>query len=370
MSTRSFWRSAERQGLECLDGRTGRTRRVRRRPTPSTLAAGPRRCSSRTKSRGSSPPAGRPSMSPATAEITLEANPESVDQARLAGFRAAGVNRLSFGVQSFREPELRRLSRLHTADRARAAVAEARAAGFDNLSLDLMMWLPGAAGHRMARVGGRRHCARAGAPLALPARGVSECAAQRRHGPRPVVPGARRGRGGDVRDGDGTAGGGGVRAVRDLQRRASRTARRATTSSTGPTASGLASGAARIPPAGLSAGRMSRPRTSTSDGWSRRESPAIDHRPLSPEERLGDALFTGLRLTEGVNLDAIRAAYGVDVWARYGARARTVPSGGAAAAGGRADVADASGNASCSRSHDYFRIALELCFGLEYRPFV
>src|SRR5438477_5190026 len=76
------------------------------------------------------------------AEITLEANPESVDEARLAGFRAAGVNRLSFGVQSFREPELRRLSRLHTAERARAAVREARAAGFDNLSLDLMMWLP------------------------------------------------------------------------------------------------------------------------------------------------------------------------------------------------------------------------------------
>ncbi len=76
-------------------------------------------------------------------EITLEANPESVDRARLEGFRAAGVNRLSFGVQSFRDAELRRLSRLHTADRARAAVGEARAAGFDNLSLDLMMWLPG-----------------------------------------------------------------------------------------------------------------------------------------------------------------------------------------------------------------------------------
>src|SRR6185436_15662205 len=52
------------------------------------------------------------------------------------------VNRLSFGVQSFREDELRRLSRLHSADRARAAVAEARAAGFDNVSFDLMMWLP------------------------------------------------------------------------------------------------------------------------------------------------------------------------------------------------------------------------------------
>src|SRR3954466_607899 len=48
------------------------------------------------------------------AEVTLEANPDSVDEARLAAFRDAGVNRLSFGVQSFREEELRRLSRLHT----------------------------------------------------------------------------------------------------------------------------------------------------------------------------------------------------------------------------------------------------------------
>src|SRR5215471_207965 len=76
------------------------------------------------------------------AEVTLEANPESVDVARLEAFRVAGVNRLSFGVQSFRDDELRRLSRLHSADRARAALAEARAAGFDNVSLDLMMWLP------------------------------------------------------------------------------------------------------------------------------------------------------------------------------------------------------------------------------------
>src|SRR5262249_41155772 len=50
--------------------------------------------------------------------------------------------RVSFGVQSFREIELRRLSRLHSADRARGAVRDARAAGFDNVSLDLMMWLP------------------------------------------------------------------------------------------------------------------------------------------------------------------------------------------------------------------------------------
>jgi oxygen-independent coproporphyrinogen-3 oxidase len=78
----------------------------------------------------------------ADAEVTLEANPETVDRAALDGFREAGINRLSIGVQSFRDSELVRLSRMQSADRARAAVAAARGAGYDNLSLDLMMWLP------------------------------------------------------------------------------------------------------------------------------------------------------------------------------------------------------------------------------------
>jgi oxygen-independent coproporphyrinogen-3 oxidase len=76
------------------------------------------------------------------AEITLEANPETVTPERLAAFLGAGVNRLSFGVQSFRDEELARLTRLHSAWRAAEAFAIARQAGFDNISLDLMMWLP------------------------------------------------------------------------------------------------------------------------------------------------------------------------------------------------------------------------------------
>jgi len=76
------------------------------------------------------------------AEITLEANPETATPERLAGFRAAGVNRLSIGVQSFSDAELRRLSRLHSAEKATAAFRAARVTGFDNVSLDLMMWLP------------------------------------------------------------------------------------------------------------------------------------------------------------------------------------------------------------------------------------
>ncbi|MCC7368865.1 MAG: radical SAM family heme chaperone HemW [Chloroflexi bacterium] len=76
-------------------------------------------------------------------EITLEANPGECTVERLSGFREVGVNRLSIGVQSLDDATLLALSRRHTADEARAAVAAARAAGFDNLSLDFMLGLAG-----------------------------------------------------------------------------------------------------------------------------------------------------------------------------------------------------------------------------------
>lgn len=79
----------------------------------------------------------------ADAEVTLELNPETATPDYLAAIRAAGATRLSIGVQSFDDGELARLGRVHSADRAREAVRLARAAGFDDLSLDLMMWLPG-----------------------------------------------------------------------------------------------------------------------------------------------------------------------------------------------------------------------------------
>jgi oxygen-independent coproporphyrinogen-3 oxidase len=80
---------------------------------------------------------------PADAEITIETNPETATAERLAGFRDAGVNRISFGVQSFDDRELARLERRHSAARAKDAIRTARAAGFTNLSFDLMFWLPG-----------------------------------------------------------------------------------------------------------------------------------------------------------------------------------------------------------------------------------
>ena len=77
------------------------------------------------------------------AEVTVECNPESVTRAKLEGYRAAGVTRLSLGVQSLDDALLLRLGRLHDAPRARAAFAAAREAGFDNVSVDLMYGLPG-----------------------------------------------------------------------------------------------------------------------------------------------------------------------------------------------------------------------------------
>lgn len=78
----------------------------------------------------------------ADCEITLEANPGTVDRARFEDFRNAGVNRLSIGVQSFHADSLRRLGRIHGPEAAIAAIETAHAAGFDSFNIDLMYGLP------------------------------------------------------------------------------------------------------------------------------------------------------------------------------------------------------------------------------------
>ena len=78
----------------------------------------------------------------ARTEITLEANPGTIEHGRFDGYRSAGVNRISFGVQSFDDRMLQRLGRIHSADDAERAIGEAVAAGFDNYNIDLMYALP------------------------------------------------------------------------------------------------------------------------------------------------------------------------------------------------------------------------------------
>ncbi|MBI2793719.1 MAG: radical SAM family heme chaperone HemW [Ignavibacteria bacterium] len=75
-------------------------------------------------------------------EVTLECNPGTVSLDKLIAYRSLGVNRLSFGVQSFVESELRFLTRIHTADEASQAMNLARSAGFTNVNVDLMFALP------------------------------------------------------------------------------------------------------------------------------------------------------------------------------------------------------------------------------------
>ncbi len=78
----------------------------------------------------------------ADAEITVESNPGTVDEVKLRALLSAGVNRISLGVQSFSDPVLRTLGRIHTAAEAKDAVAAARSAGCANVSLDLMYGIP------------------------------------------------------------------------------------------------------------------------------------------------------------------------------------------------------------------------------------
>ena len=77
------------------------------------------------------------------AEITIEANPGTVDHEYLSILRQSGINRLSLGIQSFNDSELALLGRIHSAVQAEEIISFARAAGFDNLSIDLIYGLPG-----------------------------------------------------------------------------------------------------------------------------------------------------------------------------------------------------------------------------------
>jgi oxygen-independent coproporphyrinogen III oxidase len=251
-------------------------------------------------------------------EITLEANPETITRALLEGYRAAGVNRLSFGVQSFNDHELQRLGRLHSADTARRALTTARDAGFDNVSLDLMMWLPEqhvdewltsvdaliAAGPEHASLyllevypnaPLKEDMARAGWSLApdddaatmyLEALERLEAAGYEQYEISNVARPGWRARH-NVKywqDGEWLGFGCGAHSTR-------RNIRWRNVAATMEYVQRVADGRPVI----------------------------ADRRELSPDERVEDALFLGLRLTTGLDLRAIRDSFGFDVWRRHGA---------------------------------------------------
>ncbi|MBR5416545.1 MAG: coproporphyrinogen III oxidase family protein, partial [Clostridiales bacterium] len=76
-------------------------------------------------------------------EITLEANPGTIDEETLAGFKKAGINRLSIGIQSLDDSVLQTLGRIHDSETAKKAILDAKNAGFTNISCDMMLGIPG-----------------------------------------------------------------------------------------------------------------------------------------------------------------------------------------------------------------------------------
>jgi oxygen-independent coproporphyrinogen III oxidase len=255
----------------------------------------------------------------ADAEITLEVNPETVTPLALEQFRAAGVNRLSFGIQSFRDEELKRLGRLHSAERAVQAVEIARAAGFDNVSIDLMMWLPKQdvaqwltsvdaaicvnADHlslyilevyphlplkqEIDRHGWTQLPDDAAAEMYESAMAKLDAAGYEQYEISNVCRVGRESRH-NVKywsDGDWLGFGPGAHSTRR--------------------------------------GVRWRNIVSTEEYTNRivcGESAVVERRVLTNDERLGDALFTGLRLTCGVDVDLLSMRYGIDIWGRFGQR--------------------------------------------------
>lgn len=251
-------------------------------------------------------------------EITLEANPESSTAVALEGFRLAGANRISFGVQSFHDEELQRLGRLHSADRARGIVAAARQAGFDNVSLDLMMWLPGQRTvqwlesvdeliavepdhaslylleiypnaplrDEMARAGWSVAPDDDAAEMYLEGLGRLDRAGYEQY------------------------------EISNVARSASRRSRH--NLKYWQEGEWLAFGCGAH---GTFGGQRWRTVTSTPDYIDRvmaGRDVQVERRVLSAEERLEEALFMGLRLSDGLDLGAVSRRHGIDIWERYG----------------------------------------------------
>jgi oxygen-independent coproporphyrinogen-3 oxidase len=251
------------------------------------------------------------------AEVSLEMNPETASAERLAGYRAAGVNRLSLGVQSLHDAELKRLGRIHDAARVRDAVRLARAEGFDNLSLDLMLWLPEQTiADWLSSVEG---------VIALAPDHVSLYLLEIYPGS-PLRDEMARGQWSQAPDEDAAemylaglerfdAAGFEQYEISNVARPGRRCRHNLKYWTDG---EWLAFGCGAH---GTRRGARWRNVASTTDYVSRIRaggSVEAERHEMSRQEQAEDALFMGLRLNDGVRLDRVEARFGVRVWSRYG----------------------------------------------------
>ena len=234
---------------------------------------------------------------PDAAETTVEANPETITPELAALLREHGIDRVSLGAQSFQPHLLEMLERRASPDQVRGAVGTLRAAGFDNVSLDLIYGIPGQSVGRPGARSRRGDRARAGAPLLLRARGeaghaLHPCSRRRARA-------AGRGDGGLLRAGRRDAHR--ARATAGTRRRTSAapataaTYARATTSATGSVTTTSASGSAPSRPSAVCAGgmrpasRATSPRSGATNGRSASSSNSSPGRPRASASCSGSA---------------------------------------------------------------------------------
>ena len=251
------------------------------------------------------------------AEVTLEVNPETVTVETVSGWVNAGVNRVSLGVQSFHDSELQRLGRCHTAERARDAISLTCAAGFD-VSVDLMLWLPmqtpdGCASsidtlvklrpdhaslyilelypnaplkEEMARAGWSQAPDDDAAAMYLDTLAQTDAAGYEHYEISNIAQPGKRCRHNLKYWSDGAwlGFGCGAHSTRDGVR-----------------------------------WRNAADTNDYIDAINNESSPVVERRSLTNDEQLGDTLFMGLRMVEGVDLERVGFRWGIDVMGRYGA---------------------------------------------------
>jgi oxygen-independent coproporphyrinogen-3 oxidase len=245
----------------------------------------------------------------------------------MAGFRDAGVNRISFGVQSFDDDELDRLERVHSARRAVEAVGVARASGFENVSLDLMLWLPGQSPASWRRTVGRAaelqpdHLSMYLLEL-YPNAPLKEAMARAQAGDSLHWAQAAEDQAADMYlDGLEVADSAGYHQyeISNVAKPGHESRHNLKYWQSGAWR-GFGCGAHSTVD-GLRWSNVSGTRDYV-DRLSQGVTVRIEVVPLSPATRVEEALFTGLRLSEGLGRRSFQARFGVDPWQRYGTTLR------------------------------------------------